>query len=79
MFSAYTLDQTYGWIATHRLPLDDAIIYCKKYREQQYNCPVALVPDGDDPTPYLRMAVGLPHYGSANPDARFPDARFSLA
>lgn len=59
MFSAFMLDPVHGWIATHRLHLDSAIYYCKMYRKQQYNCPVALVPDTADPMPYLRLAEKL--------------------
>jgi hypothetical protein len=67
MFSAFWLDPTYGWMATHRLPLDSAILYCHEYRRHQYDCPVAIVPDCEDPAPYLRVALGLPHYGAQDP------------
>lgn len=50
------LDPTYGWVATHRLPLASAIFFCKQYRKQQADCPVALVPDNTDPAPYLKLA-----------------------
>lgn len=56
MFSAYMLDPTYGWVATHRLPLESAIYHCKQYRHQHQDCPVALVPDNVDPAPYLMLA-----------------------
>jgi hypothetical protein len=70
-FSAYWLDPTHGWMATHRLPLDSAILYCKEYRRHEFDCPVAIVPDTADPTPYLRVALGLPHYGGAAADVEF--------
>jgi hypothetical protein len=56
MFSAFMLDSVHGWVATHRLPLSTAIHYCQEYRKQHYRCPVALVPDHEDPTPYLMLA-----------------------
>lgn len=59
MFSAFWLDPTYGWCATHRLPLDSAIFYCKEYRRQQYDVPVAVIPDNADPAPFLRLAEAL--------------------
>jgi hypothetical protein len=59
LFSAYMLDPTHGWIATHRLPLDSAIYYCKEYRRHTYDIPVALVPDNADPAPFLRLAEAL--------------------
>lgn len=49
------LDPSHGWIATHRLPEQDAIKVCKAYREYHFECPVALVPDAVDPEPYLRL------------------------
>lgn len=58
MFSAYELDPTFGWVAVHRLPLDDAISFCKHYREQK-NPRVAIVPDGEDPDPYLAFVNEL--------------------
>lgn len=67
MFSAYMLDPSFGWIATHRLPFESAIDVCKAYIEQHFHCPVALVPDCEDPAPYLRVALGLPHYGAQDP------------
>lgn len=62
MFSAFYLDPTHGWIATHRLPLDSAIHYCQEYREQHYECPVALVPDGENPTPFMILAEARARY-----------------
>lgn len=56
MFSAFWLDPQHGWCATHRLPLESAIFYCKEYRRHQPFTPVALVPDNVDPMPYLRLA-----------------------
>lgn len=57
MFSAYTLDPEHGWIATHRLPLDAAIDYCKEHRSHTAGTLVAIVPDGEDPEPYLKRAL----------------------
>ena len=56
LFSAYVRDPTYGWMATHRLPLASAIGFCKEHRRHQYDIPVAVVPDGADPMPYLELA-----------------------
>ena len=55
MFSAYERDPTHGWVAVHRLPLRDAINFCKHCLAQKSG-PVAVVPDGEDPAPYLRIA-----------------------
>jgi hypothetical protein len=56
MFSAFWLDPSFGWCACHRLPLASAIFYAKEYRRQQHDVPVAVVPDGVDPAPYLQIA-----------------------
>lgn len=69
MFSAYWLDPSYGWIAAHRLPLASAIVYCKECRRNQLDCPVAIVPDGADPAPYLRLAEGVNGQGDECYDA----------
>lgn len=71
MFSSFMLDQIHGWIAVHRLSLDSAIHYAKECRVQ-YNCSVAVVPDCEDPAPYLQVALGLPPYGAANPEGYTP-------
>jgi hypothetical protein len=55
LYSAYYLDPTYGWIATHRLPLDAAIYHCKQVRRTHMDCPVAIVPDYADAQPYLAL------------------------
>jgi hypothetical protein len=57
-YSAYMLDPTWGWVATHRLPLSSAIYYCKENR-QRSDCPVAIVPDKADPAPYLALVEKL--------------------
>lgn len=57
LFSAYMFDSEYGWVAVHRLPLDAAIRYCKEYRSD-WNTPlVAIVPDGEQPQPYFKLAI----------------------
>jgi hypothetical protein len=55
-YSAYMLDPSHGWIATHRLPLHSAIFHCKEHRRRTQDIPVAIVPDMHDPTPYLELA-----------------------
>lgn len=56
MFSAYMLHPTDGWIATHRLPLHSAIFFCKEHRRRTHDIAVAVVPDMEDPAPYLELA-----------------------
>lgn len=58
MFSAYTLDPEHGWIATHRLPFNTALAYCKDYRSRYGGSLVAVVPDQADPKPYLELVAG---------------------
>lgn len=55
LFSAYMLDPTYGWSATHRLPLVSAIHFCKEHRRHTLDIPVAIVPDLADPIPILKL------------------------
>lgn len=55
-YSAYSLHPTYGWMATHRLPLKSAIFYCKQIGRRD-NIPVAIIPDNADPAPYLEQVA----------------------
>lgn len=57
MFSAYLMDPEHGWTGIHRLPLASAIASCKDHRTNWAGSRVAIVPDGEDPTPYLERAV----------------------
>jgi hypothetical protein len=54
-YSAYEQTPDGIWVGTHRLPLDQAIMYCKMYRRQKMDCAVALVPDRTDPTPMIKL------------------------
>lgn len=56
MFSVFMLDPLHGWIATHRLPFNDAVHYAKEYLKKDADSAVALVPDGEDPVSYLMAA-----------------------
>jgi hypothetical protein len=55
MFSAYVLDPEHGWFATHRLPFDSAVKYCRENRKRTAGSLVAVVPDDVDPEPYLSI------------------------
>lgn len=57
LFSAYLLDPEEGWCAMHRLPLETAIRYCKDFRQDWAGVSVAIVPDGADPEPYLKLVT----------------------
>lgn len=57
-YSAYSLHPTYGWTATHRLPLASAIYYCREIHRRDM-IPVAVVPDTQDPTPFLKLVENL--------------------
>jgi hypothetical protein len=58
LYSAYQRTMDGEWYATHRLPLKSAIYYAKEHRRMQ-DCAVAVVPDGEDPAPYLMIAEQL--------------------
>lgn len=56
LFSVYMLDNLYGWVATHRLPRSDAFTFAAGFRKCSEGSITAIVPEGDDPLPYLQLA-----------------------
>lgn len=58
-YSAYMRTGDGVWVGTHRLPLSSAITHCKEMRRHSFDCPVIVVPDGQDQAPLVRLVNSL--------------------
>lgn len=58
-YSAYMRTGDGVWVGTHRLPLSSAITYCKEFRRHSFDCPVVIVPDGQDQAPLVKLVNSL--------------------